>query len=164
MLPPPLPLELLRSGVTVRLRVTGRSMVPYLGDNDLVTLEPVGAADIRLGDLVYSQQPGLPPLLHRVIGRAPGADGGRSLITKGDALAMRDPAVAAGLVAGRVVAIRRHRPDGEARVVRLTSRRRRILQRCLALASRHAPRSFAALSRRLVPGLERFSSRVRGHS
>lgn len=160
MLPPPLPVELLRSGVAVRLRVTGRSMAPYLSDNDLVTLEPVGAAGIRLGDLVYTQQPGLPPLLHRVVGRARGADGSRAVLTKGDALVMRDMAVSGEFVAGRVVAIRRNLPTGLGREVRLRSRRRRFLHRCLALASRHAPRSFAALSRRLVPGLERLAGRV----
>lgn len=159
-----LPRELLHRGFSVRVRVTGRSMAPYLVHDDLVTLEPVGAADVSLGDLVYVQQPGLPPLLHRVIGRSRGVDGRRAVLTKGDALVMIDTAVSGEFVAGRVVAIRRNLPAGLGREVRLRSRHRRILQRCLALTSRHAPRSFAAVSRRLVPALERLAGRVRRRS
>lgn len=152
-----LPLELLRGGFCIRLRVTGRSMVPYLADDDLVTIEPLAAASIRTGDLVYTQQPGLPPLLHRVIDRVRGKDGGWTVLTKGDALVTRDPAVHADFVAGRVVSILRPRLTGSRRVVRLKSGRRLLLQRCLALGSRHAPRSFAAISRRLVPLIERIA-------
>jgi hypothetical protein len=136
-------------------------MTPYLVDNDLVTLEPVDAANIRVGDLVYTQQPGLPPLLHRVIERVRREDGDWSVLTKGDSLAMRDPAVRAGSVAGRAVTIRRDLASGIVREQRLGTRRQRCLQHFLALGSRHAPRSFAAISRRLVPGWERLAARVR---
>lgn len=150
----PLLHDLLSSGIAVRLRVTGRSMTPYLLDDDLVTLEPIDAGNIRPGDLVYARQPGLPAVLHRVIDRVRGRHGGWSVQTKGDALATKDPAVDAGHVAGRVVVIRRMRPCGACRELRLLSRRQRVLQRLLALGSRHAPRTFAAISRRLVPRLE----------
>lgn len=136
-------------------------MAPYLVDDDLVTLEPVAPENIGLGDLVYTRQPGLPPVLHRVIGRARVRNGVSTLLTKGDALMTRDPAMRACFVAGRAVAIRRQTPDGAVREVLLTSLRQRVLQRCLALGSRHAPRSFAAISRRLMPGLHRLAGRAR---
>ena len=130
-------------------------MTPYLIDNDQVTLEPVDPENIRLGDLVYALQPGLPPLLHRVIGRMRGSDGSWTVLTKGDALLVKDPAVPVAAVAGRVVAVRRTLPAGAFRDVLLRTRRQRILQHALALSSRQAPRVFKALSRRLVPVLEK---------
>jgi hypothetical protein len=139
-------------------------MAPYLVDDDLVTLEPVDSASISVGDLVYTRPPGLPPLLHRVLKRVRGKDGGWSVLTKGDALVLRDPVVPAACVAGRVIAILRLPPTGTGREVRLNTRHQRFLQRCLALGSRHAPRAFAAVSRRLVPRLERLARRVRATS
>ena len=142
------------------MRVTGRSMTPYLIDSDLVTLEPVGPADIRLGDLVYTQQPGLPPLLHRVVGRVRGKDGGWTVLTKGDALATRDPAVQAGYVAGRVSTIVRLLPSGTCREVRLKTRYRGWLQFCLACGSRSAPRLFSSISRRLFARPDRLEGKA----
>src|SRR5271157_2210492 len=65
----PLVRELLREGLAVRLRVRGRSMEPYVVDGDLITLRSVVPRAIRLGDLVFSQEPGVAPLLHRVVSR-----------------------------------------------------------------------------------------------
>lgn len=157
----PLPTELLRDGFCVRLRVTGRSMTPYLVNDDLATLEPVDSASIRLGDLVYVNQPGLTALLHRVVGKARGSDGSWTILTKGDALARRDPPVPADFVVGRVVAIGRSLPSGTSREVRLQSRHQRILQLSLALGSRHAPRFFASVSHRLVPRIHCLTEWVR---
>jgi signal peptidase I len=155
--------DLITDGFTVRLRVTGRSMAPYLRDHDLVTLRPVAPATIRLGDLVLTQQPGLPPLLHRVISRASNRDYGWLFRTKGDAIGRPDPPVGGEHVIARAVVISRELRLGVC-VERRLDHGARLLAPLLALASRLTPRLFAALSRRLVPRLDTIAGWNRNRS
>ena len=143
----------------MRLRVTGRSMTPCLADDDLVTLQPVDPAKIRLGDLVYAKAPGQPARLHRVVRRARGTDGAPLFHTKGDALLGPDPPVRAAHVLGRVSRILRGDNRGERRQAPVEIHRRRFVRLSLALASRHAPRVFAALGRRLTSRLRQAGRR-----
>ncbi len=58
--------ELLRQGTTVRFRPSGRSMYPSIREGELVTVEPVVASDVTLGDIVlYRSEMGV--IAHRVI-------------------------------------------------------------------------------------------------
>lgn len=148
---PPLLRYLLGSGFAVRLRVTGRSMAPCLADDDLVTLAPVDPARIRIGDLVYTEPPGRPPLLHRVVARVRDADGQQLIHTKGDALLGPDPSLPGACVLGRVERIERRGRTGRPQDVRTHGRRRRLVGLALALASRHTPRAFSAISRLVSP-------------
>lgn len=144
----PLVRELLAEGLAVRLRVTGRSMAPWLVDDDEVTLEPCAPGEAALGDVVLAQAPGRPPVLHRVVSASRLAGGGRRIVTKGDALNTPDPPVGEELLLGRVTSVRRAggcpagRP-GSGPV-------RRAAAVLAALASRTTPRLFATVSRRLA--------------
>ena len=156
----PLVRELLKEGLAVRLRVRGRSMVPYVVDGDLITLRSVVSRAIRLGDLVFSQEPGLPPLLHRVVSRRCEPDDSWVIRTKGDAVRRPDAPVRGEHVVGKVAVIRRELPLGEHVEFHLGAQRRN-LDLMIALASRFTPRLFAAFSRRLVPVLGTMSFRAR---
>ena len=145
----PLVRQLLREGLAVRLRVGGRSMEPFVADGDLVTLRSVVPGAIRLGDLVFSQEPGVAPLLHRVVSRRRDPADSWIIRTKGDAAGRPDAPVRGEHVLGRVVAIRRELPPGGHVEFHLGARPRALVL-TMALASRFAPRIFAALSRRLV--------------
>lgn len=138
--------ELLGSGTAVRVRVTGRSMAPCLADGDVVMLIPVDPKHIRLGDLVFCREPGCSARLHRVVGRSRGSAGERVFHTKGDALLGTDPPVRADWVLGRVAEI--SRGDSNTSDVIRANRCRRVLDIAVALASRYAPRTFAALAHR----------------
>ena len=62
--------ELLSQGTTVRFRPSGRSMYPSIREGELVTVEPVVASDVTLGDIVlYRSERGV--IAHRVVGTSP---------------------------------------------------------------------------------------------
>jgi signal peptidase I len=123
-------------------------MAPNVADGDLITLRSVTPRAVRLGDLVFSQEPGSPPLLHRVISRRCGPGGAWVIRTKGDALNRPDVPVREEHVVGKVVAIHRELSSGACVELRLESRR--TLNFIIAMASRFTPKMFGAFSRRLL--------------
>ncbi|MCI5131494.1 MAG: hypothetical protein D3904_08200 [Candidatus Electrothrix sp. EH2] len=76
--------SLLHQGISVRVRVSGRSMQPLLKDGDIVELAPVEEPYPRIGDIVFFRDQSGNPLLHRLIRRRY-RDKLRYLQTKGDA-------------------------------------------------------------------------------
>jgi signal peptidase I len=93
--------DVLIGGASVRVRVTGRSMHPFLVSGDVVTLEPVAGGSVRMGNVILSRRASAGPVLHRVIGTAPAG----GIRTRGDALRLEDEPVAAADVLGRVVRV-----------------------------------------------------------
>lgn len=101
--------DLLQSGQPVSFRASGSSMVPTLRAGDLVTVVPVGVADIRPGDvLLYATARGL--TAHRVLRTLPG-DSHRTFRTRGDAPGSTEEQVEASQVLGRVESLRRNGRD-----------------------------------------------------
>lgn len=68
-------IERLRQGGTVTLRPRGHSMTGRVNDGDLVTLEPLGERELRVGDIVLLRLHGR-ECLHLV----KAVQGGRALI------------------------------------------------------------------------------------
>jgi signal peptidase I len=84
--------ELLRSSGTVRLRVTGRSMLPSIWPGDTLLLEAAACDDISTGDVVVFSH-GRQFVAHRVVsagGTAHGATIQSHIQTQGDALDQAD--------------------------------------------------------------------------
>jgi len=103
--PPQIVAELLtsaaRSGLKLRLRVTGLSMFPAVRPGDVLTIDPVSIQTIRVGEIVLWAR-GYTLCAHRVVG----FDNSRP-ITQGDALAAPDGPVAPSEVIGRVAGLER---------------------------------------------------------
>jgi len=79
----PLIRSLLESGLSVRFRATGDSMVPVLRCGDVLIVEPVQAAQVRRGDVVLAElERGL--TAHRVVAITTGGDGRSWITTRGD--------------------------------------------------------------------------------
>ena len=80
--------------------VTSASMQPGLSPGDLAVLAPVAGAP-TVGDVVQVGDPGVPSgfYLHRVV--TVGADG--TVVTRGDANPVDDPAVSTAAIDGRLV-------------------------------------------------------------
>jgi len=91
----------LASGGSLRLRVNGASMAPLLRPGDVVWVEPVEEAALRLGDVVLVRR-AADFVTHRLVERTP--DG---WIAKGDNLAAPDPAVSGQDILGRVYHVER---------------------------------------------------------
>ena len=59
--------KLLREGNTVQFPITGWSMYPFLRDQDLVTVEPIGTDPIKPYEAVLFRRINGPLVLHRVM-------------------------------------------------------------------------------------------------
>ncbi len=74
--------ELIEGGHSVRLRVRGQSMVPWIRDGDVIEVVPVAMDQVQVGDVVFFRR-GRLLLVHRVIQRR--VDGEKvQWITRGD--------------------------------------------------------------------------------
>lgn len=118
--------DLLGSGQPVRFVVRGRSMHPALRDGEMVTVVPVEAAEVKVGDIILYRAGG-GALAHRVI-RTEERAGRPVFILRGDASATCDQPVEAAQVSGQVVSVLRG-----GRTVRLDSRMARIRHRSRTL-------------------------------
>ena len=98
--------QILRQGGSFRFRVGGSSMIPFVRDGDLLTIAPVDAADLRIGDVALYRTHLDRVVAHRVVGRAI-RDGELVLETRGDARLVSDSPVPASRVLGRAVRLQR---------------------------------------------------------
>jgi len=107
--------KLLQEGRTVRVKVTGTSMYPFLRDGNLVTVEPVSADRIMRGMVVVARVPDA-YVVHRVIG----INREGSAILKGDFYRKIDSPVAPRQIIGIVTGVSgRHSEQKERKVRRL---------------------------------------------
>jgi signal peptidase I len=97
--------EVLRSSGSLRLRVTGWSMLPTVWPGDTLLIERVSSEDIFAGDIVLFSS-GRRFVAHRVV--AIGDDAGVSRVhTQGDAVPRRDAPLPASGLLGKVSFIQR---------------------------------------------------------
>lgn len=124
--------ELLSQGIGVRFRPKGASMHPAIKDGETVTIIPIGAGDIRRGDIIMykAREVASAVIAHRVVKVNKSKGDVTSFIMRGDASQSDDAPVAPGQVLGKVVSVER-----EGRDVELESRRAGALRiaRFLAL-------------------------------
>jgi signal peptidase I len=92
----------LAAGETVRLPVSGTSMLPLLQPGNTVTVIPADPAALRRGDLVVAWQHDR-LLIHRLV-----AIDARGWHTKGDNNDLADPPLAGQAILGRIVTIERY--------------------------------------------------------
>ena len=98
--------SLLAEGLSVKFRAAGRSMLPTVRDGECVTVAPVDARDVSIGDVIfcYTRRGAL---AHRVLEIATSASGARAFSTRGDASDELDRPVGAEQVRGRVISVDR---------------------------------------------------------
>lgn len=92
-------LQGLRAGQRMRFRPLGGSMIPFIRQEDIVSIYP--GQGCRLGDIVLWQA-GETLVLHRVVAKRQGL-----IITKGDSLSQLDAAVAPQQIRGRALLLER---------------------------------------------------------
>ncbi|MEW5736898.1 MAG: signal peptidase I [Thermodesulfobacteriota bacterium] len=142
--------ELLGAGTSVRVRVTGRSMSPFLQGDEFVTVRREPVKKMRRGDLVLFRDARGFLVLHRLMGKK--RSGNRSFFTtKGDAVDLADEPVAEERVLGRVCAVEPADGGGERD---LASLRFRLINRALYLLHRMP----------VVPGILRLIRRLYSES
>jgi hypothetical protein len=100
-------LELLRTvlgrGASMRMRVRGSSMSPFVRDGDLVTIVPAAGRQFRVGDVVAAVAPANARLVvHRLVARR-----GNRWLLRGDNCREADGVIAVDAVVGVVARVRR---------------------------------------------------------
>lgn len=111
--------DILSRGISLRVRVTGRSMRPFLRGGETLVIRRVDAASLRRGDLILFRNGSGEPVMHRIVRRR-GAFGSVVFQTKGDAALSLDEPVREDEVLGKVCRIERTNSciDMEASVMR----------------------------------------------
>jgi len=98
--------EILKSGLVLRFKGCGVSMVPLVRDGDVLLVRPVTVEQVRIGDVVlFHQGPGR-VLVHRVIRRLACPEGARFLL-QGDNVGQPDGVIPGAQIHGRLAAIER---------------------------------------------------------
>ncbi len=107
-------------------------MYPSIREGELITVEPVVASDVTVGDIVlYRSERGV--IAHRVVGSSPTQSSVLSphhFLLRGDASLSCDKPVAAHQILGRVVGVKRN-----GRSIALASQGAKLWHRARRLAS-----------------------------
>jgi signal peptidase I len=122
--------ELLRTSGSLRLRVTGWSMLPAVWPGDTLVIERAESGSVSEGDIVLFGRDGR-FFAHRVVAKSsPAADA--QLLTRGDANPQADPLVSDRDLLGKVTSIVRNGKRIE------PSRTPRLSERAVAALARNS--------------------------
>jgi RimJ/RimL family protein N-acetyltransferase len=107
--------KVLSRGGSFCFRARGFSMVPFIQDRDILTIEPVKASALDMGDVAFYRLAADRLVAHRVVGREMQGGGQEILTMRADASSGSYDRVLAEQVLGRVVGVQRGekliRPD-----------------------------------------------------
>ena len=140
---------LLEAGLTVRFRAGGHSMGASVRDGEAVTVAPVDARNVEVGDIVLCQT-WRGPLAHRVQRVERDATGALRFVLRGDASLEDDRPITAAHLRGRLVSVER---NGRAfdLIVRGGAMGKRLFVSALRLRTALVARTRAALAGQLAP-------------
>src|SRR4030043_1915029 len=97
--------EILNSDSNLRVKVTGRSMSPFLRGEEILTIKKVPYTSLKIGDLIFFKNGQGYPVLHRIIKKKQVQDGVITFQTKGDALIAFDEPIKNNKILGKVCKI-----------------------------------------------------------
>ena len=113
--------EILQDGADLRVRVTGRSMRPFLRGGEVLTIRQTPSPYLRKGDLILFRNSYELPVLHRLLKKRKTGDGSFCILTKGDALMAFDEEIHEDSVLGKVLRIERPLLSGKTRHMDMNS-------------------------------------------
>ena len=102
--------DILDQGLDLRLKVTGRSMRPFINSGETVLLRKAAAGSLQRGDIIYYMDAADSAVLHRIMSWETAADGKATFITKGDALSMPDAPIAEDGILAKAIYIEKVLP------------------------------------------------------
>jgi signal peptidase I len=97
--------DILNSGLSLRVKVTGRSMSPFLRGGEILTIRKVSHSSLQTGDLIFFKNHLGFHLLHRIVKKKRDNNGMFAFQTKGDALRVCDESVRYDKILGKVCKI-----------------------------------------------------------
>jgi signal peptidase I len=142
--------DILKNGSQLRVRVTGRSMSPFLKGGEVLTVSQVPCHALHRGDIILFRNQHEHPVLHRII-RKEDASGNNSIffLTKGDAVSTFDDPVNHDRILGKVITVEKVSAAGDAEVIHMDSLFLRVLSSAQAILSLLKTTSYWQMLRRL---------------
>ncbi|MFZ2198251.1 MAG: signal peptidase I [Thermodesulfovibrionales bacterium] len=119
--------DLLNRGLSLRVRVTGRSMQPFLRGGEIVTIKKVPCAELRIGDLIFFESSHGVLVLHRIVRKKLSDSGSHIFQTRGDGLMSFDEEIHEGSVLGKVLLIEKPSQSGKTTHINMNS----LFYRCM---------------------------------
>jgi signal peptidase I len=112
--------DILNGGLTLRVKVTGKSMASILQGGEVLTIKKAPSCSLHIGDMIFFKTLYGVPLLHRIVGKHREKD---MFIfqTKGDALMTMDQPVPEHNILGKVCRIEKTFSDGRTRQIEMES-------------------------------------------
>jgi signal peptidase I len=138
--------DVLNTGVSLRVKVTGRSMTPFLLGGEILTIRKMPAQSLRMGDLIFYRDRHGFPVLHRIIEKY---ETGKIITfrTKGDALTAFDETVDEHEVLGKVCTIEKTVSKSKTRCTNMESPRWRKINFLIALVNLFKVRTYSLVLR-----------------
>lgn len=125
--------DILCAGSILRVKVTGRSMAPFLHGGEIVTIKNVPCGSLFRGDLIFFKNIQDILILHRIVHKKKGSDGTIIFLTKGDALRAFDEPVPDREVLGKVVKIEKTNSRGEVKHIDIELKSLRVINYIIAI-------------------------------
>jgi signal peptidase I len=138
--------EILKSGLNLRVKVTGQSMAPFLRGGEILTIKKEPLHALRKGDLILFKNSQGAPLLHRIIQKRMSSDDKITFRTKGDALIAFDEPVQYDRVLGKVCRIEKTNSTPKSKCINMESRKWRMINSIIAQTSVIKPYLKSALT------------------
>ena len=113
--------DILYQGGYLRFEAHGSSMSPFIRDGDMLTVQPVEASALKVGDVAFYKAEFGQLIAHRVVAKR-AQDSQLTLVIRGNAPCCEDDIVPAIQILGRVTKLQR----GE-KMIRLDQRRWQVI-------------------------------------
>jgi signal peptidase I len=137
--------DILNSGLSLRIKATGRSMAPFLNGGEILTIRKEAGTSLHVGDLIFFKTRYGSLLLHRIIKKK-----NKDMVifrTKGDAVPGIDEPVFEYDVLGKVCIIEKNISGMGTKRVNMESHCWRTINYLLAVFSSVYSRIYFAVSR-----------------
>ncbi len=127
--------DILENGLSLRVKVTGLSMTPFLRGGEILTIKKEPPHVLRKGDLIFFKSSQGVPLLHRIIQKRMTPDEKITFRTKGDGLIAFDEPVEYHRVLGKVSRIEKTNSVPGSKYINMESPRWRTINSIIARIS-----------------------------
>ena len=138
--------DILKRGLQLSLRTTGRSMAPFLRGGEILTIKKVPADSLRIGDLIFFKTHEGFPLIHRIVKRQQ-EEHGSLFHTKGDAVLGMDDMISEINILGKVCRVEQVSRDSKGREIDMESRLQQYLNYISAMLSLAKTRIYSTAAR-----------------
>jgi len=137
--------DILNREISLRVKVTGKSMASFLNGGEILTIRKVPSSSLHIGDLIFFKTRDGIPVLHRIL-KKERKNKMHIFQTKGDALLSMDEPTCESDILGKVCRIESN-SDGKRKYIDMESSLWRNINYLLAVINIGKSKTYPALRR-----------------